>query len=99
MISFDFVDLPRGVLTFHRSTLTYFVSIEQREARRQTLGRDMSTYKDAAWCTVDYNENIFQAFVVHKRRGKFLILKDNQDGLYENAIIDASNILACEVKK
>src|SRR5919201_5287862 len=99
LISFYYVDLHGSVLAIRHSALTFFVSIEQSEQRRQAGDMDASRDKDAAWCTVDYDENIFQAFVVHKRRGKFLILKDNQEGRYVNSVIDASNILACEVKR
>jgi hypothetical protein len=78
--------------------LAHFVSIEEGEGGRQASFKDSPREKGAAWCTVDYDNNIFQAFVVHRGRGRFLILRDNQDGRYVDAVLDASDILACEVK-
>lgn len=79
--------------------LTYFISREPGEEKRPVILRNQSLERHAVWCTVDYEESIFQAFIVHKGRGKFLVLKDNQGGRYSNIIIDASNILSCEVEK
>lgn len=58
----------------------------------------MPQQKDSAWCVVDFDNRIFQARVVHIGRGKYLILKDNQDNEYIDIVVDASNILACDPK-
>lgn len=42
---------------------------------------------------------IFQAVVKHVGRGKFAILKDNQEGRFIGKIIDASEILACDSRR
>jgi hypothetical protein len=60
--------------------------------------QEMSQEKNAAWCTVEL-DMIFQAVVKHVGRGKFAILKDNQEGRFIGKIIDASEILACDSKR
>lgn len=105
-ITLDFL-IPAGsafsrdarFLGYHPRLLAYFISREAGEEKRPVILGRQSQEKHAVWCTVDYEESIFQAFIVHKGRGKFLVLKDNQGGKYYNIIIDASNILSCEVEK
>ena len=55
----------------------------------------MSKEKNAAWCAIEL-DIIFQAHITHVGRGKFMILKDNQDGRYVGRMIDASEIIACD---
>jgi len=57
------------------------------------------TADSSAWCTIEHNNQIFQARVVHVGGGKFKILEDNQQDLYVGNIIDASDIFGCDVQK
>jgi hypothetical protein len=61
--------------------------------------KDLTSEKNAAWCTVDVDNRIFQAWVVHVGRGKFRVLKDNQSNEYSGKVIDAENILSCDARK
>jgi hypothetical protein len=51
----------------------------------------------ASWCVVEVNDTIFRAEIIHTSRGKFEILKDNQRNIYVGMIIDASDVVICEV--
>jgi hypothetical protein len=50
----------------------------------------------AAWCVVEYSNQVFRAQLQHVGRGKFKILNDNQEGIHIGEIVDASDILNCE---
>lgn len=67
--------------------------------KRAIRSTDLDREKDAAWCTIEAEGRVFQAFVVHVGRGKFLILKDNQENSYAGTVVDASSILACDTKR
>lgn len=58
----------------------------------------MSQETNVAWCIVELDK-IFQAVVKHVGRGKFVILKDNQEGEFVGRIVDASEILACDSRR
>jgi hypothetical protein len=51
----------------------------------------------AIWCVVEYSNQVFRAQLQHMGRGNFKILKDNQQGIHIGQIVDASDILNCEV--
>ena len=78
---------------------SFSASMPDKEPRDRLAHDIVPPRKDAAWCTVDYDNRVFQANVVHVGRGKFLIIKDNQEDTYAGRIIDASEILACDTKR
>ena len=49
------------------------------------------------WCTIELSNQVFRAQLQHMGRGNFKILKDNQQGIHVGQIVDASDILNCEV--
>jgi hypothetical protein len=51
---------------------------------------------EGTWCTVEYNQRVFRAQIVHIGGGRYRILKDNKDGAYIGHVVDASDIFSCE---
>ena len=80
--------------------LRLFARLASWHTKRENELRDskMPQQEDSAWCIIDFDNRIFQARVVHIGRGKYLILKDNQNNEFIDIVVDASNILACDPK-
>jgi hypothetical protein len=51
----------------------------------------------AAWCIIKVNNLTFRAEIIHASGGKFKILKDDQRGSHVGMIIDAGDVVKCEV--
>jgi hypothetical protein len=51
----------------------------------------------SAWCVIEINNIVFRAEILHISRGKFRILRDDRDNSYVGRIIDASDVLTCEL--
>ena len=51
----------------------------------------------SAWCVIEINSIIFRAEIIHISRGRFRILRDDRDDSYVGKIIDASDVLTCEL--
>ena len=98
-LGFPVVVSPRGVESLEFA-LRLFARRVSWHTKKDSELRDskLPQQKDSAWCVVDFDNRIFQARVVHIGRGKYLILKDNQDNEYIDIVLDASNILACDPK-
>jgi len=58
-----------------------------------------SSNSEWTWCTVEQDGRVFQAKVIHLRRGKFRIIHDNMGGAYLDRIVDASDIYSCTVER
>jgi len=52
--------------------------------------------KDSGWCTLLLKGITFKAKLAHIGRGKFRILDDDNDGVYINTIVDASDVFQCK---
>ena len=63
----------------------------------QRKQRQANDEKRVTWCVVELSNQVFRAQLQHIGRGKFKILNDNQEGIYIGQIVDASDILNCEV--
>jgi hypothetical protein len=51
---------------------------------------------DESWCMVDVDGQQIRAKIIHKGRGKFRI-EDDVGGHYKGKLIDASDIISCNV--
>ena len=65
-----------------------------RRKQRQPNDEEHTT-----WCVVEYSNQVFRAQLQHIGRGRFKVLNDNQEGIHFGKIVDASDILNCEVHK
>ncbi|MDQ3851949.1 MAG: hypothetical protein M3299_03855 [Thermoproteota archaeon] len=63
----------------------------------QRKQRQANDEKRVTWCVVELSNQVFRAQLQHIGRGKFKILNDNQEGIHIGQIVDASDILNCEV--
>lgn len=52
----------------------------------------------SSWCVVDVDGHEVRARIAHKGRGKFKI-EDDIDGQYKGKVIDASDIISCNVDR
>jgi hypothetical protein len=52
----------------------------------------------SCWCFLLIDGTKFEAKIVHKGRGKFKILNDENGGKYNNKIVDASDIIRCKIE-
>ena len=52
----------------------------------------------SSWCMVDVDGSKIRARITHRGRGKFLI-EDNAGGHYKGKVIDASDIISCNVDR
>jgi hypothetical protein len=48
------------------------------------------------WAIVSIDCVITRAKIVHKSRGKYIIVEDSKDGKYVNRVIDAGDIMQVE---
>lgn len=51
----------------------------------------------ACWCIVEMNNSVFRAKIIHMSRDKYKIIQDNKNGRFVAQIIDASDVLHCEI--
>jgi hypothetical protein len=51
----------------------------------------------SSWCFLRTERTEFGAKIVHKERGKFKILNDEYGGKYNDKIVDASDIVHCNI--
>jgi hypothetical protein len=65
-----------------------------RRKQRQANDEERTT-----WFVVIYSNQVFRAQLQHIGRGRFRILDDNQEGIHIGKIVDASDVLNCEVHK
>jgi hypothetical protein len=52
----------------------------------------------SCWCTVDIDGQEIRAKIAHKGRGKFRI-EDDASGNYTGKVIDASDIISCDIDR
>lgn len=50
------------------------------------------------WAIVSIDGAITRVKIVHKSRGRYVIVEDSKDGKYINRVIDAGDILQVEKK-
>ena len=86
------------ILLFTLKRLTHATSSLNDRSSVTEIKRRSSRERNAAWCVVDIEGKIFRARVIHVGRGRFLVIEDNQDSDFVDKIVDASNILGCELK-
>ncbi len=48
------------------------------------------------WCTASIDGDNVRVKIVHKGRGKYLIVEDKMDGKYLTTIIDAEDVVRVE---
>ena len=48
------------------------------------------------WAIISIEDVITRAKIVHKSRGKYMIVEDSKDGKYLNRVIDAGDIMQVE---
>jgi hypothetical protein len=48
------------------------------------------------WAIISFDGVITRAKIVHKSRGKYIIVEDSKDGKYVNRVIDAEDIMQVE---
>jgi hypothetical protein len=48
---------------------------------------------------VDIQGNPIRARIIHTSRGKYRIEEDNENGHFRGHVIDASDILSCDVER
>jgi hypothetical protein len=54
--------------------------------------------KRSCWSILSIGGLDIDAKIIHKARGKFEILEDNQQGKYIGKIVDASDVIRCKVE-
>jgi hypothetical protein len=52
--------------------------------------------KSGDWAIISIDGVVTRAKIVHKSRGKYMIVEDSKDGKYINRIIDAGDIMQVE---
>jgi hypothetical protein len=52
---------------------------------------------DSSWCNLLINGSNVRAKVKHVGSGKYRIIEDNGDGKYVGKVVDASDILHCNL--
>jgi hypothetical protein len=65
----------------------------------QRKQRQANDEAHTTWCVVELSNQVFRAQLQHIGRGRFKILNDSQEGIHIGQIVDASDILNCEVDK
>jgi hypothetical protein len=53
-------------------------------------------FPNGVWAIVSIDGAITRVKIVHKSRGRYLIVEDSKDGKYINRVIDAGDILQVE---
>ncbi len=48
------------------------------------------------WAIISIDGTITRAKIVHKSRGKYVIVEDSKDGKYFNRVIDAGDVMQVE---
>ena len=48
------------------------------------------------WAIISIDGAVTRAKIVHKSRGKYMIVEDSKDGKYLNRVIDAGDIMQVE---
>ena len=54
--------------------------------------------KYSCWSVLFIDGLVIEAKILHKRRGKFIIVEDNYKSKYVNKIVDASDVIRCKLK-
>jgi hypothetical protein len=52
---------------------------------------------NASWCLLSIEGQQIKASIRHRGRGKFEIIEDADSGRYVGKIIDASDVLSCNI--
>jgi len=58
--------------------------------------RQILTVMTDSWCLVSIDGHQIKAKIIHKSRGKFKIVEDEEGGKYVGRIVDASEVLHCK---
>ena len=53
----------------------------------------------SSWCTVDVDGQEIRAKITHKWRGKFRIEEDSDGQQHNGKVIDASDIISCNIDR
>ena len=51
---------------------------------------------DGDWAIISIDNVITRVKIVHKSRGKYIIVEDSKEGKYVNRIVDASDVIQVE---
>ena len=64
----------------------------------KNLNNDFSitTERCSCWAVLSIDRLKIEAKIIHKGRGKFIILEDNYRGKYIGNIVDASDVIRCK---
>jgi len=54
--------------------------------------------KYSCWSVLFIDGLVIEAKIIHKWRGKFIIVGDNYKSKYVNKIVDASDVIRCKLK-
>jgi hypothetical protein len=53
-------------------------------------------YPDGDWAIISIDGSVTRAKIVHKSRGRYVIVADSKEGKYVNRVIDAGDIIQVE---
>jgi hypothetical protein len=51
------------------------------------------------WCSIEIDKMSINARIVHIGRGRFEVLDDEKGGNYVHRIIDASDVIRCDIQR
>jgi hypothetical protein len=57
----------------------------------------ITTERCSCWAVLSIDRLKIDAKIIHKGRGKFIILEDNYRGKYIGKMVDASDVIRCKV--
>ena len=78
---------------------TIFFSFRKYETALEVENRNndvsVATEKSSCWAVLSMDGLTIEAKIMHKGRGRFIILEDNCRGKYIGKIVDASDVIRC----
>jgi hypothetical protein len=66
------------------------------EVKNSNNDFNIATERCSCWAVLSIDRLKIEAKIIHKGRGRFIILEDNCRGKYIGKIVDASDVIRCK---